>query len=382
MHPLSIATSSALLEEQERKPEHNHIPTTSTSHPEDPIPEEPQPNHHHAPSLSSLDTSLHSSAPSMIYSETASESELPDTPVSGIVDLAEFPGGSNTESTPERDVIRVGGRRRASTKLISQNANDLRRLLKPVMGGTHQIEKVCCGGGCSLMNKVEAEELSGSLTLIVPPDNDAYRSLRINLGELTLGSKLDKVVDLAPQKISFTPFPAVETQPQSTVEVHPPTFVQPHPPYNVYSAPISHARALTRPGAEKRTYHFDLDVTNYPTESGTVDFVVGGAVGVCAPNSDEVVDDVFDELGVPRFVRDRPVVVKTEDGRWPTIWGDEMARELVTTRRELLTWCTDLQSYPPTKRLFRILAEYAEDENEKKILMYLSAAQGQAAFCE
>lgn len=45
-------------------------------------------------------------------------------------------------------------------------------------------------------------------------------------------------------------------------------------------------------------------------------------------------------------------------------------------------WCTDIQSYPPTKTLLRVLAEYALDPNEKKILMYLCAGEGQGAFCD
>jgi hypothetical protein len=47
-----------------------------------------------------------------------------------------------------------------------------------------------------------------------------------------------------------------------------------------------------------------------------------------------------------------------------------------------LTWCSDVQSYPPTKQLRRLLAEYAESEHERKILMYLSSAQGQSSFCD
>lgn len=163
--------------------------------------------------------------------------------------------------------------------------------------------------------------------------------------------------------------------------MQPPRFVQPHPPYHVYSARIHAARELTRPGAEKRTYHFDLDVTDYPGE-GSTDFKVGGAIGVMAPNCELVVDDVLDALMVPRFQRDRPVLMATTKGRWPTVWGDDKPRQLVTTRRDLLTWCADLQSYPPTKPLLRVLAKHATADNERKILMYLCSAEGQGAFCD
>ena len=149
----------------------------------------------------------------------------------------------------------------------------------------------------------------------------------------------------------------------------------------MFSAKVHHARELTKPGAEKRTYHFDLDVTDYPKESGEVDLVVGGAVGSCAPNSKELVNEIFDVLGILSYARDKQIIMKTASGRWLTIWGDDIPRELITTRKELLTWCSDVQSYPPTKPLLRLLAEHVSAPNEKKTLLYLSSAQGQAAFC-
>ena len=217
---------------------------------------------------------------------------------------------------------------------------------------------------------------------VVLPDNDAFRSLSLRIGSLSLDSELTNLVDLPTQTVSFEKLFAEASPIQSTVQRHPPKFVTPHPPYELYSAKVHHARELTKPGAEKRTYHYDLDVTDYPAEGGNVDFVVGGAVGVQAPNSDDLVNEVFDLLNIPEYVRDKQVVMKTSTGRWPTIWGDDKPRELVTTRRELLTWCSDVQSYPPTKPLLRLLAEYATAPNEKKILLYLSSAQGQAAFCD
>ena len=96
----------------------------------------------------------------------------------------------------------------------------------------------------------------------------------------------------------------------------------------------------------------------------------------------ENVDEVFDLLGIPRSMRDKPVILNTAGGRWPTIWGEDQPRSLVTTRRELLTWCSDIQSYPPTKHLLRLLAEHATAANEKKILLYLCSSQGQPAFCD
>ena len=233
------------------------------------------------------------------------------------------------------------------------------------------------------MQQIRSEPYTGQ-DAIREPKNSAYQSLNIrNINQIGLTTELTGIIDLPVKTVSFDQLPshAPEANTKSDPR-HPPSFVTPHPPYEVFSAPLLHARELTKQGAEKRTYHFDIDVTDYPQESGDVDFVVGGAIGVCAPNDPILVDQVFDLLGVPKFVRDRKILVKTSDGRWPTIWGDEKARELISTRRELLTWCSDLQSYAPTKSLFRVLAAYAWDADERKVLMYLSSAQGQAAVCD
>lgn len=247
------------------------------------------------------------------------------------------------------------------------------------------------------------------------PDNAAYRALQLKVGPIpttlssipemphktvhfeqikkgttissphdsaiSLGETEDESIIVAPntESIDFTPH--VGDPPKIDTRIHPPSFVQPHPPYNVYSAKIFSARELTRPGAEKRTFHFDLDVTDYPEELG-VDFKVGGAIGVTAPNDETVVEELLELLSIPRYLRDRDVLLKTDNGRWPTVWGDEQARQLVTTRRDLLTWCSDIQSYPPTKPLLRVLAEYATDPNEKKVLMYLCSNEGQGVFCD
>lgn len=243
------------------------------------------------------------------------------------------------------------------------------------------------------------------------PDNDAFRSLALRVGG-DCPTTLTNVIDLPEQTVFFeaprhtqTPSPvdsaiSVSTDSHAPLQgasspakheascpegidttIEPPKFVQPHPPHHVFAARIDSARELTKPGAEKRTYHFDLDISNYPEEDG-VDFKVGGAIGVSAPNEASLVDEVFDALMIPRFLRDKQVLLKTTKGRWPTVWGKDQARELVTTRRDLLTWCSDIQSYPPTKILLRVLAEYADDEDEKKLLTFLCSAEGQGVFCD
>lgn len=361
------------------------LPRTAHSHPNDPVPEEPSDTRDLSLSATRLSQSLPSNnGLSASYSDSASSTDSePTTPVND--DLSD--DSLDEMRAPQSPHIK---KRRASTLLISQDSEDARRFLGERGAATSMIQKACCGGGCCMLQELKSKQPRDGSTPLQIPESSAYQSLKINLAHLSLDSELSGVLDLPAKTVSFENLSNTlsrtydEPQRKQRPEVlkHPPTFVTPHPPYEVFSAPLFHARELTKSGAEKRTYHFDIDVTDYPKESGDVDFVVGGAIGVCAPNSPVIVDQVFDLLGVPRFVRDKPILMKTTTGRWPTIWGDEAARELVTTRRELLTWCSDIQSYPPTKQLFRLLAEHAEDEHEKLILMYLSSAQGQAAFCD
>ncbi|AEO56763.1 flavo protein pyridine nucleotide cytochrome reductase-like protein [Thermothelomyces thermophilus ATCC 42464] len=323
-----------------------------------------------------------SAAPSLTYSDSSDEHELEE---------------------PRQPEPR---RRRASTRLIAQSPADVQRITGET---TTQLIRRCCGGGCCLglgrpkQDDVEIEQIEF-------PDNDAYRSLCLKIDQIP--ATLNSVCDLPEQTVFLQPLRRPSNVPSPTdsgvslgadsptapagdiekrlhnlgledldTRIQPPSFVQPHPPHHVFPARIHNARELTRPGAEKRTFHFDLDVTNYPEGEG-VDFKVGGAIGVSAPNEASLVEEILDLLLVPRFLRDKPVLLRTTKGRWPTVWGDDKARELVTTRRDLLTWCSDVQSYPPTKQILRVLAEHATDANERKILLFLCSAEGQGVFCD
>lgn len=365
------------------------IPSTSTSHPDDPIPSEPQNIPVLKPEKTSSSSIPEAGSPksaneSILWSSHSSDEDAPVTPVTeppevdDIIDKLEaLPAAAvdvNELKPPQT------GRRRASTTLISDSPSDIRRILGEGETATKLISQ-CCGGGCCLLKTLAPDTPSPNFIPVVIPDNVAFRSLNLKLGPLSLDTELTNTFELPHVNMSFEGLPSKEIKHVTTVHKEPPKFVQPHPPYSVFPAPLYHARELTKPGAEKRTFHFDIDVTDYPDEGG-LDFKVGGAIGVCPPNSQEVVDELLDILCIPKFVRDKPVTLKTKSGRWPTIWGEDQPRELVTTRRELLTWCTDVQSHPPTKPLLRVMAEYADAPNEKKILFYLCSAEGQAAFCD
>ncbi|KAL9062433.1 MAG: hypothetical protein Q9157_008925 [Trypethelium eluteriae] len=363
---------------------HRSLPTTSsTPHPPDRNLREPHVSSSYSLSpTNEVQLSPRSSSGSLAWSESASDQDAPKTPppqtrVNEDMDtVKDLPGGSAdfNDSTKRRP-------RSASTQLIGRTPEDIKRIIGDGETGTKLIERYCCGGGCCFMETVPSDTESSNFVPIVLPNNEAFRSLQLKLGRFGLDTELTNVPSLPQTTISFGPPPLSGPKRETHVDRHPPKFVQPHPPYDVFAAPVHHVRELTRPGAVKRTFHFDLDITDYPEEGG-VDFKVGGAIGICPPNAPEIVEDIFDALGVPNFVRSKTVTLKTTGGRWPTIWGEEKARELVTTRRELLTWCSDIQSSPPTKPLLRLMAEYADAKNEKKILEYLTSAQGQAAFCE
>ena len=367
---------------------HKHIPTSATSHPDNPIPTEPItiPQGSMSPSKRSVHSQSQSPrssgdslGESMAWSEGTFESGL-STPSTELYDQFDDATPREKKSPIEKEVTK----RRASTHLITSSADDIRKLLGTGETGTKFLENYCCGAAanCCKLKTLPPDTTQPGFIPVVVPDNDAFRGLNLKINALTLDTGLSDLTELPKPKFSLEPVSKDEAKSHhSTVDVHPPTFVQPHPPYDVYSAPVFHARQLTNEGAEKRTVHFDIDITDYPKE-GDIDFKVGGAVGICPPNDASAVDTIFDRIGTPKFVRDKAVVLKTEGGRWPTIWGDEKARELMTTRRELLTWCVDIASSAPTKQLFRVLAEHADAKNERKILEYMASAQGQGAFCD
>lgn len=333
---------------------------------------------------------------------TSDDSDAPSTPLTESQDAVDevrdkieaLPTSvSASEQTLKRPSSPGVTRKRKASTTYAANSEDIRRILGNGSGGTKFLQKYCCGEGCCMVEGFMPSQAElDSTSPVNAPENTAFEYLSPKLGALTLDTRLTNIVELPESRVSFgglrresisKNFPNEQRHEHSKEAINKfaPHYMQPHPPYNIFNAPLYGARQLTKPGAEKRTYHFDIDVTDYPEEGG-VDFKVGGAVGVCPPNDPDVVEDIMDTLGVPRFQRDKPVRLHTNGGRWPTIWGEDEARELVTTRRELLTWTVDISSTAPTKPLLRVLAEHTHDASEKKILLYLCSAQGQAAFCD
>ncbi|KAK1918038.1 hypothetical protein P3342_000756 [Pyrenophora teres f. teres] len=230
------------------------IPNTATSHPEDPIPAEPKaiPQLSLRPSPSQPEqTSPKSSGESTVWTNSSDDSEAPMTPMTepeqGVDEVVD-----KLEDLPTAAVNFTGQSRprRASTTLISDNPNDIRRILGEGETATKLISQ-CCGGGCCLLKTLAPDAGSPNYAPVVVPDNHAFRSLNLQLGPLALDSELTDTTPLPPAKMSFEPLPSKDIKYNSEVHKTPPKYVQPHPPYEVYSAPLYHARELTKPGAEE-----------------------------------------------------------------------------------------------------------------------------------
>ncbi|KAK9478614.1 hypothetical protein V1514DRAFT_347424 [Lipomyces japonicus] len=237
----------------------------------------------------------------------------------------------------------------------------------------------CCGGGCCMTGTSTPASVDGTPPpfLLTPPQTKAFKSLRLPIDRIARIFRLVATAKLPDVNVFFE-FNSNGSK-HVTDEYLPPAFVTPHPPYSVQKIPVIDARLLTSADAHKRTYHFDLDVSDYPEEIKDVDFRVGGAVGVCPANDTSLVNEVITRLGIQS--PDTLVKMHTKGGRWPTIWGEEEARSLKTSLREILTWTVDLNNGIITKNLFRVLAEYAEDQSERSILLWLCSRQGQSTFC-
>ena len=169
---------------------HRPLPTTSTCHPNDPIPEEPtnlttyvpsDPQDEQSPALSNSSAASNYSVDSDV-SSPATDTSVEDTDT----DLEQ---GDSIDVTPKK--------RRVSTVLVSQNSEDLRKLLGP--------DKVCCGGGCCMLKSPDNLDTTHIQLPIQTPENQAFRSLSLKLRPIGLESDLSNLVDLPEKTISFSP---------------------------------------------------------------------------------------------------------------------------------------------------------------------------------
>ncbi|KAK9240472.1 hypothetical protein V1525DRAFT_395069 [Lipomyces kononenkoae] len=252
----------------------------------------------------------------------------------------------------------------------------------------------CCGGSCCFLSTTTmtpdySAPSSGPGTPVPSPHasvdfptDRAFDSLSLPLSKVMRTCRLLGVPSLPLSNIEIVwPTDALQEKEHTNDNFAAPSYLTPHFPYDVHNVPVLATRLLTGPGAIKRTYHFDLDVTNYPDEMQGVDFRVGGAVGICPANDPILVDDIFRRLGILERDSNLEITLVTKGGRWPTIWGEDKPRRLRTSMREILTWTVDLNNSVFSKSLLRVLAEYSSNKSERMILSWLCSRQGQSTFC-
>ena len=223
----------------------SHIPNTATSHPSDPIPQEPEATRQVSMDASQISQSPPTSTTDNTFSDDGSSIETdPSSP------RTDPQSDASIDDLPGKAIPIRGKKRRASTLLVSQNSDDVRRLLGDDGPGTGLIQKACCGGGCCMLQQLKPQDTTVGRVPIQVPDNVAYRSLNIRLAHLGLESELSGLAEIPTKTVSFESVgsqsePKTYASPQRTTaesSKHPPNFVTPHPPYDVFSAPLYHAR--------------------------------------------------------------------------------------------------------------------------------------------
>ncbi|KAL8866165.1 MAG: hypothetical protein Q9198_009009, partial [Flavoplaca austrocitrina] len=181
---------------------HICCPETSTSHPNDPIPIEPKdiPHIQLPPKVTNQPTdSLNSSATSLNYL-SSSNPESPTTPAT------EPHVDNDLEILKDEGLIALNPAppeaRRYSDQPIPSDPAEVRKILGEGGENKNLIDKVCCGVGCCKLEALELDPKSKDHVPVVVPDNDAFRSLKLKLGPLSLDSKLTRTLELPDEIMS------------------------------------------------------------------------------------------------------------------------------------------------------------------------------------
>ncbi|KAK6457279.1 sulfite reductase [NADPH] flavoprotein component [Scheffersomyces xylosifermentans] len=138
--------------------------------------------------------------------------------------------------------------------------------------------------------------------------------------------------------------------------------LRPDLPVKNFIAKVQENKRLTPQEYSRNIFHIEFDIT------GTgLTYDIGEALGIHGRNSDAEVDEFLKFYGVDG---DQLVEVSNKD--------DATIVE-IRTARQALTDSVDFLGKPP-KRFYESLAEFAEDEEEKKKLTILASAEGAEAL--
>ena len=97
--------------------------------------------------------------------------------------------------------------RRAPTISVLHYPEDGKALGGKGEANTKLLEKVCWDGNCCFLDTLDEDPTSKFLLPVIVPDNDAFRSLGLKLGALSLDSKLTKTTEVSSETITFTTHP-------------------------------------------------------------------------------------------------------------------------------------------------------------------------------
>ncbi|KAG5440013.1 hypothetical protein PCK2_000705, partial [Pneumocystis canis] len=156
-----------------------------------------------------------------------------------------------------------------------------------------------------------------------------------------------------------------------------PSYITFYPTDNVFQSKIINTKILTHKNALKKVIHFDLDVSNYPFSEK---WMVGGFIGICVPNLETVVNEIFELLNISKDEADEQIIFEQRGTQSLAFGGTIGPKKIKTTRRNIMTWLVDIQSIPPKRALLRLLLEYAADSSDKAILSFLCSKEGQKSF--
>ncbi|KAG5517954.1 hypothetical protein PMAC_000409 [Pneumocystis sp. 'macacae'] len=210
-------------------------------------------------------------------------------------------------------------------------------------------------------------------TLVFPTNNPAFSFLELP-EEILYIKKLSGIIKLQKQSTFFH-----ETYIGKDSKIH--TFLDPpscfisNSTYNIFQCKILTIRTLTHQNALKKVIHFDLDTKKYPF-SEDENWVVGGFIGICVPNLKNSVDEIFKLLNISEEEANKEIIFETQNNQWSTFWSNISSQKFKTTQRNIMTWMVDIQSIPPKKALLRLLAEYATNPLDRKVLFFLCSKEG------
>ncbi|KAL1917742.1 uncharacterized protein VTP21DRAFT_3576 [Calcarisporiella thermophila] len=193
--------------------------------------------------------------------------------------------------------------------------------------------------------------------------------IAIDRSELDSAKELTGLPRLQLPLCRITSIPSTPSDSQPARSSRLPEFVA--TPTPIQMAKLKKAQVLTKAGALKRTLHLELEIP----ESDQPCFEPGDAFGIICPNQESLVSALLKRLNI----ENPDARIQVEGVKGDASLPSHLKQAKNTTLRELFTYALDLVGIP-RKALFRMLAEYTSNPDEKKLLWFLCSKQGATEF--